>query len=116
VRLLELLQKSKVCVIAIVVGFCIASWKAPATVTETPDHFFRQQPTPIKSLLDSIAAYYKINFAYESRLLQHAYTSYRFVPGRTPMNKVLQELLTPLGLKASRLDAKNFAIVSAKRG
>jgi TonB-linked SusC/RagA family outer membrane protein len=99
VRLIKLLTQSKVYVIAIVVGFCIA-W---------------QQPTPIKSVLDTIASYYKINFAYESRLLNHVNTSYSFVPGRTPLHKVLQELLTPLGLKASRLDSRNFAIVSAKR-
>ncbi|HEY8894730.1 MAG TPA: SusC/RagA family TonB-linked outer membrane protein [Niastella sp.] len=97
--LTKLLTQSKVYAIAIVVGFCIA-W---------------QQPTPIRSVLDSIASYYKINFAYESRLLQHVNTSYNFVPGRTPLHKVLQELLTPLGLKASKLDNKNFAIVSAKR-
>lgn len=98
-RLIKLLSQSKVYVIAIVVGFCIA-W---------------QQPTPLRSVLDSIAIYYKINLAYESRLLQHVNTSYHFVPGRTPVHKVLQELLTPLGLKASKLDNRNFAIVSAKR-
>ncbi len=39
-----------------------------------------------------------------------------FVPGRSSLPKSTTGItLTPLGLKASKLDTKNFAIVSAKR-
>jgi len=111
----KLLFKSTVYIIAVTVGLSIISWKPAGRNAGGKNNFQWQGSTPVKSMLDTIATYYKINFAYENSLLQNVFTTYRFVPGRSPLQKVLTDLLTPLGLKASKLNEKNFAIISLKR-
>jgi TonB-linked SusC/RagA family outer membrane protein len=73
-----------------------------------------QQQTAAKKVLDEIASHYKVNFAYENRLLQNRFTTYKFSP-ITGLSTALEELLTPLGLKASRLDDKNYIIVAIRK-
>ncbi|WP_205511272.1 SusC/RagA family TonB-linked outer membrane protein [Longitalea arenae] len=110
----KLLIRSKVTAIALTValGLC---WVHPAKSADAGHYFKWQRATPVRSVLDAISAHYKINLAYENRLVQGIYTSYKFVPGRHTAKKVLHDLLEPLGLKAAQLDEKNFTIISAKR-
>jgi TonB-linked SusC/RagA family outer membrane protein len=73
-----------------------------------------KQQVSAKAVLDAIAGYYKVNLVYENSLLQNKFTAYKFSPAQTTLEKALQDLLTPLGLKASRLDSKNYSIIAIK--
>ena len=75
------------------------------------DHF--QQTQQLKAVLNQVSSHYKITILFEESLIQGKSTSYKFNPEGTTLDKVLLELLTPLGLKASRIDNNNYAVVSA---
>ncbi|AEV98596.1 SusC/RagA family TonB-linked outer membrane protein [Niastella koreensis] len=111
----KLLLHSKVMAIAITASLCISTWENTAAGAGISHYNHWQQATPVKSILDAIAAHYKVNLVYEDRLVKGRYSAYLFVPGQNPVQKVLQELLTPLGLKASKLNDKNFTITTVKR-
>jgi TonB-linked SusC/RagA family outer membrane protein len=111
----KLLLHSKVMAIVITAALCISTWENVANGADVRHYHNWKQSTKVKSILDAIAAHYKINFVYENRLVKGRYSDYAFVPGRTPVQKILQELLEPLGLKASQLDDKNFTITVVKR-
>src|SRR5688572_7234993 len=99
------------------IGYCIALTAAlfllPATgMTKmgNPDNYW--QATLAKSVLDQIAKYYQVNIAYENKLLEKKYTTYKFDPYRTSLSKALEDLLQPLDLKVSPLDDKNYTIIA----
>ncbi len=103
----KLLSNSKVFAIAFTAGLCMLSWDQSAKGADTHRNFKWQRSAPVKSILDAIAQYYKINLAYENKLVKGVYSTYTFVPGRTSSaQKVLKDLLEPLGLKAAQLDEK----------
>lgn len=77
------------------------------------DFEFYQQATPLKTVLNLIGSHYKVTILFEESLVQNKTTSYKFDPSRTTIDKALQELLTPLGLKASKVNDDNYAIISA---
>ena len=91
-----------------VIALTLVFWFLPST------GFAYNQQTPVKKVLDEIAAHHKVNFLYENNLLQNKYTSYRFNSSVT-LQTALRDLLTPLGLKFSRLDEKNFTILAIKK-
>ena len=91
-----------------VIALTLVFWFLPST------GFAYNQQTPVKKVLDEIAAHHKVNFLYENNLLQNKYTSYRFNSSVT-LQTALRDLLTPLGLKFSRLDEKNFTILAVKK-
>ena len=72
------------------------------------------QQASVKTVLDEIAAYHKVNFLYENNLLQNKTTGYRF-NSSVSLQTALENLLTPLGLRFSKLDAKNYTIVAIKK-
>ncbi|MBO9201597.1 MULTISPECIES: SusC/RagA family TonB-linked outer membrane protein [Niastella] len=111
----KLLLHSKVMAIAITAALCVSTWENDAYSADARYSHYWHQATSVKSILDAIAAHYKINFVYEDRLVKGRSSAYTFVPGQAPIQQVLLELLTPLGLKASRLDDKNFTITVVKR-
>lgn len=110
----KLLSNSKVFAIAFTAGLCMLTWDQSVKAADTHRNFKWQRSAPVKSILDAIAQYYKINLAYENRLVMGVYSTYTFVPGRTSAQKVLKDLLEPLGLKAAQLDEKNFTITALK--
>ncbi len=72
-----------------------------------------QQAIPLKTVLNQISNHYKVTILFEERLVQGKTTSYRFNPSGATLDNVLQELLTPLGLKPSKIDNENYAVISA---
>ena len=102
------------------ISYCIAFTATILTSVATvnaKDNDFKyhwQQQLPVKSVLDAIASHYNINLVYENSLLQNKVTSYKFQPGQSTLNKTLEEVLTPLGLRAAKLDNKNYSIVAIK--
>ncbi len=73
---------------------------------------FFQQATPLKTVLGQIGNHYKVTILFEESLVQGKTTSYLFNPAGNTLDKVLYDLLTPLGLRASRIDSDNYAVIS----
>jgi TonB-linked SusC/RagA family outer membrane protein len=71
-----------------------------------------QQATPLKTVLNQVASHYKVIFLFEDNLIQHKNTSYKFTPSDAGIDKVLNDVLTPLGLKMAKVDERNIAIVA----
>ena len=70
------------------------------------------QASPLKTVLNQITAHYKVTFVFEEKLVKDKTTNYQFKPAGLSLDKVLQEVLSPLELKASRVDDKSYAIIS----
>ncbi|HEX6179882.1 MAG TPA: carboxypeptidase-like regulatory domain-containing protein, partial [Chitinophagaceae bacterium] len=74
-----------------------------------------QQATPLKTVLNNISNHYKVTILFEESLVQGKTTTYKFNPSGITLDKVLDELLSPLGLRASKIDDSNYAIVQASQ-
>src|SRR5882672_7931031 len=74
--------------------------------------FYYQQAIPLKTVLNQIGSYYKFAILFEPSLIQGRTTDYRFDPSNTTLEKALQDVLTPLSLKASKVNDENYAIIS----
>ncbi len=70
----------------------------------------QQVAVPLKKVLDKIITQYKINLLYENKVVEGKTTTYQPVAG-TSIDKTLQDLLSPLGLKMAKVDDFNYAIV-----
>lgn len=77
--------------------------------------FFQQQATPLKTLLKQIGTHYKVTILFEESLIQGKNSSYKFNPKGNTLNRSLEELLTPLGLKAHRVDEYNYVVVTTAK-
>lgn len=80
-----------------------------------PGAVFFQQNTPLKTVLNQISRHYKVNLLFEESLVQSKNTNYKFVVTKDPISKVLYQLLTPLGLKATRVDEQYYAITAIRK-
>jgi TonB-linked SusC/RagA family outer membrane protein len=106
----------------------ILQWKFPlmtilcsALIATTPayqlhatpaEHEFFQQSTPLKTLLKQIGAHYKVAILFEESLVQGKTSSYKFNPKATTLAQSLAELLTPIGLKAHKVDEQNYVVIA----
>jgi TonB-linked SusC/RagA family outer membrane protein len=78
----------------------------------SPDRFdYFQQSTSLKTVLNQVGDHFKITILFEENLIQGKTTTYKFNPAGAELDKVLGELLTPLGLKAMKIDKTNYAII-----
>src|SRR5262245_45319057 len=106
----KLLFKSMGYGIALSVALCLLPSAGMSKTSNAGNNYW--QAIPVKTVVDQIATYYKVNIAYENRLLENKTTTYQFNPAVTNLSKALQDLLRPIGLKLARLDNKNFTIIS----
>jgi TonB-linked SusC/RagA family outer membrane protein len=87
---------------------------APATkLMAKPAGDFYQQPTPLKPVLDQVGKHFNVTFLFEEELIKNKTTAYRFNPAGATLDKTLQDLLGPLGLKPVKVDGSNYAVVSS---
>ena len=78
------------------------------------DFDFYQQGTPLRTVLKQIGSHYKVAILFEESLIQGKNTEYKFNPSGTTLEKTLGELLTPLGLKASKVNDENYVVIAAR--
>lgn len=76
------------------------------------EHEFFQQATPVKTLLKQIGAHYKVAILFEESLVHGKTSSFKFNPSATTLAQSLAELLTPIGLKAHKVDEQNYVVIA----
>lgn len=75
-------------------------------------HFF-QQNVPLKTVLGEIGNHYRVAVLFEESIVHNKTTTFKFIPTDNTPDRVLDELLKPLGLKAARVDDHNYVVISA---
>jgi len=104
-------RPQKVPIIAILFSLLCLGLPMHKTLANPGENIHYQQGQPLRKVLDQIGTHYGVIFLFESKQIDNKTTAYQFNAAGTTIEKALSELLTPLGLKASKVDNSNYAIV-----